>query len=448
MTPTIQDKFADVKNWFSKLFETYENNLNGQKNQTIFDIRKTAINRLPSLNFPTRRDEDWKYTSVNKVLKPQYTEGTPVAISEAQIAPFLIENLEVNLLVFVNGWLDEKLSHVQEEDGLTIIDIPSALANENFKSIVESYLTNFAEKDENPFLALNTAFARSGQFIHIAANRVIEKPVHFLYLAAPGESEMMMNLQNIIVAERSSQFKFIESFYGLDEHAGNYFTNVVDRFQVKENAKVDHYKIQGESQRGFQINNTEAEQYRDSTYSSYAIDLGGQIVRNNLSSILRGEGTMTNLKGVYLANETQHIDNQTFMDHAFAHCNSNELYKGIITDKARGVFNGKVIVRQDAQKTNAFQQNSSLVLSETATMDSKPQLEIYADDVKCSHGATIGQLDEEAVFYLRSRGLNQEEARSLLQFAFIKEVLEDFPIEAVMQKAEALINAKNNRFHA
>lgn len=442
MTPIIQDKFADVKVWFSKLFESYENSLNGQKNQAIHDVRKTAINRLPALDFPTRRNEDWKYTSVNKVLKPQYAEGIPVAVSKEQIAPFLLEDLEVNLFVFVNGWLDEKLSHYQEEDGLTIKDMATALVSESSKAIVQPYLTHFSETDENPFVALNAAFARSGHFIHIAANKVIEKPVHFLYLAAPGATDSMINLQNIVVAERSSQFNLVESFYSLEEGESSYFNNVVNRFLLKENAIVDHYKIQQESGNGFQINNTEAEQYRDSTYSAYAVDLGGQIVRNNLSSILRAEGTMTHMKGLYLANGIQHIDNQTFMDHAFAHCNSNELYKGIITDKAKGVFNGKVIVRQDAQKTNAFQQNSNLVLSETAVMDSKPQLEIYADDVKCSHGATIGQLDEEAVFYLRSRGLDEDQARSLLQFAFLQEVLDGFPNEAIKQKAETLINIK------
>jgi len=193
---------------------------------------------------------------------------------------------------------------------------------------------------------------------------------------------------------------------------------------------------------GFQINNSEAEQYRDSTYSSFVVDLGGQIVRNNLSSILRAEHTMTHMKGVYLANGTQHIDNQSFMDHAFPHCDSNELYKGILTDKAVGVFNGKVMVRQDAQKTNAFQQNSSLVLSDSAKMDSKPQLEIFADDVKCSHGATIGQLEEELLYYLRTRGLSKEKASTLLQIAFLAEVVEAFKVEGVRAMAQRLIEEK------
>lgn len=442
MTPTIQDKFADAKVWFSKLFESYETNLNGQKNQAIHDIRKTAINRLPSLDFPTRRNEDWKYTSVNKVLKPQYVEGTHVGLTKEQIEPFLIEGLDANLFVFVNGWLDEKLSDFQETEGLSIKNIGAALTNDSTKDLVLPYLQHFSETDENPFVALNAAFVRSGQFIHIAANKVIEKPLHFLYLAVPGKNDTFINVQNIVVAERSSQFTLVESFYSLEEGTSAYFNNVVNRFQLKENAVVDHYKIQEESLNGFQINNTEATQDRNSTYSSYAVDLGGQIVRNNLSSILKSEGTMTHMKGIYLANGHQHIDNQTFMDHAFAHCDSNELYKGVLTDHARGVFNGKVIVRQDAQKTNAFQQNSNLVLSETAVMDSKPQLEIYADDVKCSHGATIGQLDEEAVFYLRSRGLDNDQARSLLQFAFLGEVLDEFPNEAIKQKAETLINIK------
>lgn len=442
MTPTIQDKYADAKDRFLALFDSFEDHLNGQKNHAIHDLRRKAIKRLPGLFFPTRKDEDWKYTSVNKVLKPRYVTGKPANIKKEQIKPFLFDELDVNLLVFVNGCFDPALSNIQETDGLTIQSMASALADENSAKLVGPYLTHFAEAEESAFITLNAAFVRSGHFIHVAANKVIEKPVHLLYIAAPGDTDTMINLQNIVVAERSSQFNLIETFYSLDGGKGAYFTNVVNRFAVRENANVNHYKIQQEGLNGFQINNSEAEQYRDSTYSSFVVDLGGQIVRNNLSSILRAENTMTHMKGVYLANGTQHIDNQSFMDHAFAHCNSDELYKGVITDKARGVFNGKVIVRQDAQKTNAFQQNSNLVLSEAASMDSKPQLEIYADDVKCSHGATVGQLDEEAIYYLRSRGLTKDQAQYVLQFAFLREVLETFPLEAVKTKAEALIRKK------
>ena len=211
---------------------------------------------------------------------------------------------------------------------------------------------------------------------------------------------------------------------------------------MKANANVKHYKLQNESSNGNQINNTIVSQDRDSVYSSYVADLGGKIVRNNLSSHLQDSGTNTNMYGVYLGKGKQHIDNQSFLDHAFPHCESNQLYKGILDDQSRGVFNGKVTVQPDAQKTNAYQQNSSLVISETAVMDTKPQLEIFADDVRCSHGATIGQLDEDSIYYLRTRGMNRDQAKATLQFAFLAEVLSHFPLESVRVKIAEMIEEK------
>jgi Fe-S cluster assembly protein SufD len=215
---------------------------------------------------------------------------------------------------------------------------------------------------------------------------------------------------------------------------------------LKRNAIVDHYRIQDEDENAFFINNTEIEQLRDSIYSSYVIDLGGKLVRNNLNSILKDSGTTTNFYGLYVGMKKQHIDNQTFIDHAYPNCDSNELYKGILTDKAKGVFNGKIMVRPDAQKTNAFQKNHSLVLSKTAKMNSKPQLEIYADDVKCSHGATIGQLNKEALYYMRSRGLSEKEAVSVLKQAFLTEITDLIKIDPVREKVEQMLVDKFKEF--
>jgi Fe-S cluster assembly protein SufD len=236
------------------------------------------------------------------------------------------------------------------------------------------------------------------------------------------------------------QLSVIDTFDGAD--SASYFANVVNIFHVHANAHAFHYKLQNESETAFQINNTTAYQEQDSTYTNLALDLGGRIVRNNLNTIHRGQNITSNLYGALNINGDQHVDNQTFIDHAIPHCQSNELYKAVLDGKSNGVFNGKVMVRRDAQKTNAYQQNAALVLSDKANMDSKPQLEIYADDVKCSHGATIGQLDQTSMFYLRSRGMSEKTAKETLQYAFLIEVLEQIDNEAVQEKAEALLYQK------
>ena len=441
MDTIVQDKFAEVKARFQNLFDLFETKLNGQRSEELHAHRKKAMDRLPGLSFPTRRNEDWKYTSVNRILQLPLQISANPSIESSQINPFQFDDLPVHLLVFVNGIYREELSSVGAEDGLLISSIRSAITNEAHSKLVKQYLETWSE-DNNPFVALNAAFAKSGTFIHVAKNKVIEKPIHLLYLNAPEEQPVFSNPQLLVAAERSSQVTILETHENLNGEDAVHFTNVVNRFQVEENANVKHYKIQNTSKEAYLIYNSEAFQGRNSTYSSFVVDLGGRIVRNNLSSILKSEGTSTNLHGIYLAGGEQHIDNQTFMDHAYPHCNSNELYKGILDGKGRGVFNGKVTVRPDAQKTNAFQQNASLVLSETATMDSKPQLEIFADDVRCSHGATIGQLEEESIYYLRARGLSTDSAKALLQKAFLKEVLEFLPVESVRTYADQLIDQR------
>jgi Fe-S cluster assembly protein SufD len=293
---------------------------------------------------------------------------------------------------------------------------------------------------------LNTAFAQNGIYIDVPDGLVLDRPVHILNIAHTEAEPTVISPQKIIVAGENSKLTVIETFHHLTNSQQTYFTNTVTQLVLKRNAIVDHYRIQDEGENAYFINNTEIEQMRDSTYSSYVVDLGGKLVRNNLSSILKDSGTMTNFYGVYVGINKQHIDNQTFIDHAYPNCNSNELYKGILADKAKGVFNGKIIVRPDAQKTNAFQKNHSLVLSKTAKMNSKPQLEIYADDVKCSHGATIGQLNKEALYYMRSRGLSKKEAVSVLKQAFLTEITELFKIEPVREKVEQLLVDKFKQF--
>ncbi|MCB0584033.1 MAG: Fe-S cluster assembly protein SufD [Phaeodactylibacter sp.] len=443
MPTVVQDRYAEVKARFQQLFEAQQIQLNGHASHPYHQFRKEAMKRLEGLNFPTRRDEEWKYTSVNRVLQPEYQLETPVEVKAAQLQPFLIDGLDAIRLVFVNGAFREELSDIGKlPEGLTVMELDNALADERFGEMVQRQLDSLMEGQEDPFMVLNAAFARHGLFIHVARNTVVEKPVYLIHLAAPGEVPTFSSYLNIAFAEQSSEASFIEGLFELPGAEGAYFNNLVNRFRLKPNSHIHHYRLQQEGREGFLISNADIEQDGDSTYSSYAVDLGGRLVRNNLATTLNNQGTGTNFYGTYFAKGEQHIDNHTFIDHAMPHCQSNELYKGILTDKAHGVFNGKVLVRRDAQKTNAFQQNSSLVLSDKAQMDSKPQLEIFADDVRCSHGATIGQLDETAVFYLRSRGLSDEQARAMLQHAFLEEVIEFMKLEPVKDFAEQLIMKK------
>jgi Fe-S cluster assembly protein SufD len=440
-TPKTRDK-NDSREKFIELFQQYENSLNGQKYYAGHAIQKAAIQRFSNdVNFPTRRNEDWKYTNVTQLLQPLYEQPKLVDIAAEDIKPFLFEGVDAYVLVFVNGTYNKELSSKEELSKKIIVqDISSGLQEDGLtKATTSEYLNKWANEATNSFRVLNTAFAQNGIYMYVPDGLVLDRPVHILNISHTEEEATVISPQKIIVAGENSKLTVIETYHHLTNSQQTYFTNTVTQLVLKRNAIVDHYRIQDENETAYFINNTEIEQLRDSTYSSYAVDLGGKLVRNNLSSILKDSGTTTNFYGLYVGVNKQHIDNQTFIDHAYPHCDSNELYKGILMDKSQGVFNGKIMVRKDAQKTNAFQQNHSLVLSKTAKMNSKPQLEIFADDVKCSHGATIGQLNKEALYYMRSRGLSEKEAVSILKQAFLTEITELIKIDPVKEKVEQML---------
>jgi len=445
MSIISQDRDSNTKEWIKALFHTYEAGLNGQKDMPIAAFRRTAFDQLMEERFPTRRDEDWKYTNVAPILKVAYQQGSSKQLTRSDISRFEFEELDAVRIVTINGVLDQELSDVSNlPAGMTLLPVEEALQNETFAKRIDTMISQKGGTDINAFLRMNRAFGKHGYYIQSDKNSKVERPVHFIHINTRGNDAHFSHPQMFIVGQQSGELNVIESYHTLDADA-KYFTNAANYVQVEDNAHVHHYRLQYESPAAFQISNTIVTQGKDSTYSNYGVDLGGKIVRNNLSTELLNSGTMTNYYGAYLGLDSQHIDNQTFIDHAVPHCDSNELYKGILSDKARGVFNGKVLVRQDAQKTNAFQQNSSLVLSDTAVMDAKPQLEIYADDVKCSHGATIGQLDESSVFYLKSRGLPDEAAKNLLQKAFVGDVVTNFELESIKDDVLERIDAKLER---
>lgn len=441
---TNQDKDQLVKDHFSKLFEMFEGNLNGKSKLNLHHYRKSAIDQLASLGFPTRRDEDWKYTSVTKIIQPKYQIGTSFELDSKQVSKLEIQEADTYRLHFHNGVLYREhsdLDHLQE--GLSILKLDEACQDERFSSMLTPYLDELSKNNKDPFIALNTAFSYNGIFIHIEKGTIVDKPIHLIYSSSSGDEISAITAPQLFVyAEKNSDAKIIEQFNGIGDSQQPHFTNVVNRLIIKENAHLQLFKLQNESLNTYLVSNIDADQYRDSTFTTFSLDLGGQIVRNNLSIHLKDSNTMSNMFGIYIPNGEQHMDNQTFIDHAFPHCESHELYKGIINDKGRGVFNGKVLVRQDAQKTNAFQQNSSLVLSDKAVMDSKPQLEIFADDVRCSHGATIGQLDDTSIYYLKARGLSELQAKTLLQFAFVGEVIDKIDHDAIKAHVEKLVNEK------
>ncbi|MEM9886137.1 MAG: Fe-S cluster assembly protein SufD, partial [Bacteroidota bacterium] len=416
--------------------------LNGHGNHPIAHFRRAGFEQFEAADFPTTRDEDWKYTSVKRIIQNKYRAATALDLQEESIADFTFPALNAVRLVFVNGILNEKLSKIGElPAALHIQSLDEALEKEENKAWVEEQIAQKGGTDKNAFIPMNLAFADNGFFIKIEKNTTFDRPIHLLHLSAPSEEAHFSHPQFFLWAGKSSNLTVIESFQSTSE-TGSYFNNAAHWIDVADNAQVSYYRLQFENKEAFQVNNTIVRQGRDSVFSTYAVDLGGRMVRNNLSTELLASGTETNMYCAYLGDDRQHIDNQTFMDHAMPHCVSNELYKGILTDRARGVFNGKVLVRQDAQKTNAFQQNSSLVLSKTAVMDAKPQLEIYADDVRCSHGATIGQLDEGSIFYLKSRGIPEAKAKNLLQRAFVGEVIEAMKLKAVRERVLAKIEEK------
>lgn len=405
----------------------------------LANIRKEGLSRFEETDIPTRATEDWKYTSVAKLLATPYSLTTESEVDASVINNMKFAGLDTIDLVFINGQFKPEYSDLSElPDGLVIEKLATAYSS--YQKDIDSLFALKSTTEKNLFIHLNQAFADNSFYIHVGKNVTIEKTLHIKRIYTDQGQAFIDNSGFLITSETGSNFKIIEEFYGSDD--SEYFTNVSNKFQVDSNAQLTHYKIQRTGRSTFQVNNTVVTQERDSTFTSHVVDLGGSIVRNNLSTTLLNSGTETNYYGVYLGDLNQHIDNQTFIDHAVPHCNSNEMYKGVLNDKARGVFNGKVIVRPDAQKTNAFQQNSSLVLAPTAVMDAKPQLEIFADDVKCSHGATIGQLDEASIFYLKSRGITRDKAENLLQKAFVGEVIMNMDLLPVRDAVLDMIDQK------
>jgi Fe-S cluster assembly protein SufD len=382
---------------------------------TLTTIREQAAQRFAQLGWPTPRQEEWRYTNVAPIAKIDWQspvgQQAPSPVPETSMkGRALVE------LIFVNGQFVERSG-----DGAAGLHV-SRLAEES-----NEYLAKYADYQDHPFTALNTSLSNDGALVVADAGAAIEGFIHLLYVGR-GDG-IWSHPRNLIVAGRGSQLTVVETYAG----DGRYFTNVVTEIVAEDGAVVDHYKVECESIDAYHVGTVQIHQERSSSVTAHSFALGGAIVRNEVNAALKGEGSSLVLEGLFIGAGTQHLDNKTVIDHARPHCESVELYKGILDDSARGVFDGRIIVGVGAQKTVARQTNKNLLLSETAIVDSKPTLEIHNDDVKCNHGSTIGQLAEEPLFYLRSRGIGEEEARGLLIYAFASELVDRMKVEPVRE---------------
>ena len=406
------------------------------------DLRERGASRFTALGFPTVRDEEWRFTNVTPVTSGEFRPADGAApVTETQLASLLYADAPYRLVI-VNGRYRPELSRLKTvAAGVRAGSLAAAISSEIGADgeIAQRFLGQIADIDSRAFDALNTARLEDGAYVHIPDKAVIDHPIQVMFVSTGDPFGTVSHPRLLIVVGAGADVKIVETYVGT---AGRYFVNALTEVFVGENARLDHYKVQEDTAEAFHIASMHVNASRSATFSSHSFTLGAKLARNDAIAILDGEGAEVTLNGLYLADGDRLVDNHTTIDHAKAHCPSHEIYKGILGGRARAVFNGKIIVRPDAQKTNAKQTNRALLLSDSASINTKPQLEIFADDVKCTHGAAIGQLDEDAIFYLRARGLTFDEARDMLIHAFAGEILDRVRIEPLKVALEAELYAQ------
>jgi Fe-S cluster assembly protein SufD len=421
---------------FIEKFERFEKEA-GQPSWLV-PLRKAGISRFAEQGFPTINDEDWRFTNVAPITKlpfnPVFESGRD-GINAKTIGALSFGQLPAHRLVFVNGIYAADLSSPPPPNGVVIASLAAAL--KTHAALVEKHLGRHARDDADSFAALNTAFFRDGGFIYVPAGKTIEKPIHLLYISTAKDSGTTSHPRNLVVAEKGSRVTVLETYASTAD--ASYLTNAVTELIAGEGAAVEHCKFQDESASAFHIAAIHAHMSRSANLISHSFATGARLSRNNIRTSLAGEGVECVLNGLYLTRGEQLADHHMVVEHAQPHCNSHEYYNGILDDRSKGVFHGRILVRQIAQKTDAKQTNKNLLLSEDATVDTKPQLEIYADDVKCTHGATIGQLNDESIFYLRSRGIGADTARRMLIHAFAGEIIERIRHRPTREELDKLI---------
>jgi Fe-S cluster assembly protein SufD len=405
----------------------------------LHDVRNNAIKIFEEKGFPTKKDEDWKYTSLNSLLKPDYSvySNKERNVELKNVRKYFLHEIDTYKLVFVDGVYSSFLSETTH-DTLDVCLMSAALNKSKYKAVIEAYFNKAAKSDS--LTALNTAFTKEGAYIHIPAHKEVEKPIEIINFSTGNEAAMFLQPRNLIVVGENAHVQIIERHQSLSSNA--VLTNSVTEIFAEKRAYVDYYKIQNDEASASLIDNTYISQQRDTVCRVHTFAFGGNLVRNNLNFYQKGENCDSTLKGVTILEGKQHVDHNTLVHHIAPNCESHQDYKGLFAESSTGVFNGKIIVEKDAQKTDAFQQNNNILIDDKATINAKPQLEIFADDVKCSHGCTIGQFDEEALFYLRSRGIGIKESRALLMYAFANTVLESVKIPELKSRINKLIANK------
>ena len=440
-------KDSDKRDWYLSRFAGFEKNLNGGSPAPVSALRRAALECFAESGFPTSRDEEWRHTNLSALTRIAFhpvLQRDPAIPTPADFEPFTFADLTCTQMVFVNGHYAPELSTFASlPEGVRVTSLARALTEA--PELVQSHLGRYTSFKEQGFAALNTAFMQDGAFLYVPKNTVVPDPIHLLFLSSPGKNPTVSHPRNLVVADANSQVTVVESYAGIERET--YLTNAVSEVVAAENSVVEHCKIQRESAAAFHVATLHVAEGQSCNFTSHNLVLGGRLVRNDITTVLNGEGVESTLNGLYLTEGKGHVDNHTLIEHVRPHCSSHELYKGILDGGSKGVFRGKILVHQEAQKTDAYQSNQNLLLSREADVTSKPQLEIYADDVKCSHGSTTGQLDADAIFYLRSRGIGHQDAAAILTRAFAGEVLSRIKPEPVRSRLDRLVEAKLKSAH-
>ena len=411
-------------------------------NSDLHEVRTSAIKNFENKGFPTKKEESWKYTSLNSILKNDFSvfPKNENILEFADLKKYFLHEIDTYKLVFIDGVFSSFLS-ATTHDGLDICLMSSALNKPKYKMVIDNYFNKIANLDES-LTSLNTAFANEGAYINIPKSKVVDKPIEIMYFSTGSEAALLVQPRNLIVVGENSHVQIIERHQSLNEsrmESGPGLTNSVTEIFAQKRAIVDYYKIQNDNLEANLIDNTYVSQKQETNVSVNTFSFGGNLTRNNLNFYHFGERIVSNLNGITIIGDKQHVDHYTLVQHSTPNCESHQDYKGIFSDRSTGVFNGKIYVEREAQKTNAFQKSNNILLSDKATINAKPQLEIFADDVKCSHGCTIGQLDETAMVYMQQRGIPKKEAKALLMYAFSNAVIESIKIPELKQRITKII---------
>ena len=417
-------------------FNAFQKTAPGRDLAWLRKLREDAFARFCDVGFPTTHDEDWRFTNVSAIAKTPFQLATAGQLTRSDLDRWALPGAACRL-VFVDGHFNHELSSLADlPNGVQVNGLANEL--ETNPAWLELHLGRYLNTERDAFAALNTAFLADGAFIHISKGTVLELPIHLLFVSTASDVPTMTHPRNLIVAEEQSQLAIVEDYVSLN--GGVAFCNTATELVAAESAVVSHYMLEREDPQAFNISTLRIQQGRSANVATHSVLLGGGLVRNNVHPVLAGEGAECLINGLFIGQGSQHLDNYMLVEHAQPHCESRQFYNGILDGKSHGVFHGRIIVHKDAQKTDAKQTNRNLLLSDDAQIDTKPQLEIYADDVKCTHGATIGQIEENALFYLRSRGIDEASARKLLLLAFANECLDRMKEDSVRSHLKKLIN--------